>query len=447
MQNQFWQQQQNLFQGPSLQQDVSCDICIIGGGLVGVLSAWKLAKAGFHVILIEAKSAIGLGGTAFSTGKITAQHSAKLSKLPLDQARTYYQFNEQAIAHTLSTLPTSLYTEVQSYVYATTSNGKEQLLQEKKYYQQLNIPHIETTETELPFPIKLALGLKKQYQCNPVELLLYFTQQAIEAGATLYTNSRAIKIYAKQVELENGCHIAFNKLFVCTHYPITSFQNLRTTQLAIYRAYLTASPFTDLLSGQYISLEANGTTVRTAMMGEQAFLLYGGGNHRAGKQSAAAYYDRITHELNKYYDIKEPTYAWSAQDVQTATLLPFIEQVAENIWLATGFDKWGLSNSFGASELLLHFAQQQPHPQAHLFKQSWGPASWGKTLQSVGYISLSLVESYLLHANNPKCTHLGCKTNWNKSDQTWDCPCHGSRFSADGQVIEGPAVYPLKKDT
>lgn len=448
MQESLWLQQQPLFQNATLQQDVNCDVCIIGGGMSGIQTAWKLAEAGIRVVLVEAKPAIGLGITGFSTGKITSQHGAKLYTVPLDKAKVYYNANEVAITSFIEKLPADLYQEVTSYIYATTEAGDQKLQQEIACYEQLGIPFFTTKETELPFPVTSAVGINKQYQCDPVAILRYSAQQAVAAGAEIYTNSRATKVYADKIELENGCHVTFQKLFVCTHFPIAAMQKLRVMQLEIYRSYLTASPILDLMKGQYLSVDDSTRTIRTALYNEQPYLLYGGREHRAGTVSnVQPYYDSLTEELRKYFDISQPTFSWSAQDVQTPTKLPFIEQIADRIFIATGYDKWGLSNSLVASELLLHYATEQPHPAAATFQNIGDFSSWTKALQSVGFIGLSFVEGYLTKPNSPACTHLGCKTTWNKAEDTWDCPCHGSRFSADGQVIEGPAVEPLKLDS
>ncbi|MFF5996229.1 FAD-dependent oxidoreductase [Lysinibacillus sp. KU-BSD001] len=433
-----------------LEEDSQCTVCIVGGGLTGIYSAYLLAKAGVDVLLIEAQENIGLGTTAYSTGKLTIQHSNKYAGFELEEAKLYYQANQQAIASFKEQLPSSLFQSATSFVYTTTEDGKKQLQQEYNRYEQIGIEAFATAETELPIPVTLALGIKNETQIHPVEVLTFLAKEAQQAGARIYTSSRATTITEQFIELENGVRILFEQLLICSHYPITSLQRLYSSKLAINRSYLTAIPVHESLEGQYISIDKPVRTIRTASIHNTLYLLYGGSNHLAGtKTETAIYYDTFEKELQTTFHLSGlPTFYWSAQDVQTPDKIPYVGPLESDssIYIATGYDKWGLSNSLVAGELLTSYIQKEDHiakalyvPTRHMTLQAWQ-----QSFKTAGFIGVEFLNGHLARMDAPKCTHLGCRTRWNEGDNTWDCPCHGSRFDEHGNVIEGPAVYPLK---
>ena len=159
MEKSIWLQQKQLFSTAELKEDRTCEVCIIGGGLTGIYTAYLLAKSGHDVILIEARNEIGTGTTAHSTGKLTVQHGTKYAKLSTSTAQDYYNANRLAIERALQDMPTSLFRNVISYIYATTEQGKTLLQQEYNVYQKIGIPSHATNETELPFDITLAIGI------------------------------------------------------------------------------------------------------------------------------------------------------------------------------------------------------------------------------------------------------------------------------------------------
>ena len=267
MRQSIWLSSKEPFSAPSLQQDLTCDICIVGGGICGVYSAYVLAKQGFSVVLVEALSDVAHGTTAYSTGKLTVQHELIYSKLPLEDARRYYQANQQAIEQVVALKPPSLM-EVTSYIYSATDQGKEQLLKEAQRYDELGIPYTATNEIELPLPITLALGIKNEAQMNPLEFTQHFAQLARQHGAQLFTNTRITTVNVKErtLQTEQQHRITYQKLILCTHYPIESMRNLNVLKLQISRSYLSATKCLDTLQGQYLSIDNPGRTIRTALI-------------------------------------------------------------------------------------------------------------------------------------------------------------------------------------
>ena len=450
MKQSLWLPTDSGFSSPSIQEPIQCDICIIGGGISGVYTAYSLAKEGFKVVLIEALPQFANGTTAYSTGKLTVQHNLIYSKLTPEDGKIYYEANKNAIEKAISE-NSGGFTRATSYLYTSTSQVKEKLLNEAEHYKKIGIPFVATNETELNLPVKLALGIKNEGQINPVQFTNTYVHLARKYGAQLYLNTRitSIELRNNQVRTSNGYTVQYNKLILCTHYPIESIRQLYSIKLQVSRSYLTATKYSQLLEGQYLSIDDQSRTIRSALIDNQPYFIYGGQSHLAGATGETnRFYETLQHELTADFELPPFEYAWSAQDIMTADQVPYIGQLSpddESLYIATGFNKWGLSTSLVAGDLLTDLIKNVPNKASNLFSPH--RSSFGKTLyfmlQTGGVIGKEFIEGYIKRPKAPRCTHLGCKTRWNEADQTYDCPCHGSRYNAEGQVIEGPAVYPL----
>ncbi|WP_339196369.1 FAD-dependent oxidoreductase [Solibacillus sp. FSL R5-0449] len=451
MKQSLWLPTHSDFAAPTLQESINCDICIIGGGISGIYTAYSLAKEGLSVVLIEAMPQFAQGTTGYSTGKLTVQHNLIYSKLSEEDGKIYYEANKRAIEQAASENSTS-FSRATSYVYTATPQGKEQLLNEAESYKKIGIPFEATKEIELSVPVELALGIKNEGQINPVQFTNTYVHLARKHGAQLYLNTRVTKLEMSKncLHTSNDHTVHYKKLILCTHYPIESIRQLYSMKLQIKRSYLTATKYSQLLEGQYLSIDAQSRTIRTALIDNQPYFIYGGQSHTAGSTSDTdPFYETLQHELTKDFELPPYEYGWSAQDVMTADQIPYIGQLSpsdDSLYIATGFNKWGLSSSLVAGTLLTDLIKRIANPATALYSPN--RSNFGKTfyfmLQTGGMIGKELVKGYIDRPDAPKCTHLGCKTRWNVADDTWDCPCHGSRYNAKGEVIEGPAVYPLK---
>ena len=444
---------------PSLPASTTCDVCIIGGGLTGLYTAYVLAKSGVDVVLLEANSHIGHGTTGHSTGKLTAQHSLVyadlIEKLTVDEARLYYQLNQIAVEKALQLLPKESIQQVDSLLYCQTKEGYAQLLKEWNAYKVLNIKANLTTDTELPFPITKALSMPQQAQIHPVEVCNFLVKEALSMGAKLYTSTRVQQLNIPQNSLHtaNDMSVQYNKLILCTHYPIEAFRGLQLFKLSNSRSYMVASKFTDTLKGQYLGVDNPTRSIRTATINGEHYLVLGGANHIAGETTnTEPYYEAIQNEMKAHFD-QDPIYRWSAQDIETPDVVPYVGRITPslpNVFIATGYRKWGISNSFVAGDILSSLITGAGNEDGAIPLYSPARTKFGaqfmQMLKVGGFVAKEFVTGYVKRADTPTCTHLGCKTKWNEADETWDCPCHGSRFNAKGEVLEGPAVHPLKLD-
>lgn len=440
----------------SLKQSIDTEICIVGGGISGIYTAYLLTFEGLNVTLLEGRESLVNGTTGYSTGKLTIQHGDGYSKLleqfSLEEIKVYVQANQKAIENALKVASPSSYNQVNSTLYATTNEGKKKLEKEYDSYKKLGITGYFDEPNELPFSILKSLTIKNEHQINPVLFAQHFAKLAKDLGANIYTSSRVTHIdkSEKTITIENGANVSYKKLILCTHYPIDSIRGLYTVKLQIKRSYLLASPYTKTLKGQYLSVDEDSRTFLTTSVNDQSYLIYGGHNHLAGTvEHTNEIYKKLEKEMVDLFNVSTPQLQWSAQDIFTPDLIPYVGQLTKNedsVFIATGFKKWGLSNSLVAGEILVNELKGLTHPAKHLYSPS--RSNFGEKLTKIlvhtGFITTNYIGGHLTRMNTPRCTHMGCKTRWNDGDQTWDCPCHGSRYSSDGTVLEGPAVYPLK---
>ncbi|MEG0448515.1 MAG: FAD-dependent oxidoreductase [Lysinibacillus sp.] len=445
---------------PTLTSSLKCDVCIIGGGLTGIFTAYTLAKAGIDVVLLEANAHISHGASGHSTGKCTAQqgilYSKLMEKFTLDEVKLYYQLNQQAVDDSLQLLEGEAIRKANSILYSKTELGKEQIIDEWSAYHALTITSELTEETELPFSVKKALIMPHQAQLNPVLASDNIAKKALAAGARLYTNTRVLNLDIQKKELHTNTDVAvqFEKVILCTHYPIEAIKGLQILKLSNSRSYLVASKIKNELDGQYLSVDFPTRSIRTATIQDEQYLLMAGSQHIAGQtEDTKPYYEALQQDFNEYFKLQSPLYQWSAQDVETPDYLPYVGSITPSlpyVFIATGYRKWGISNSFVAGRLLCSLITNDAQMKNAEALYSPSRTSFGDKLLQVmkvgSFISKEFITGYVTRKEAPTCTHLGCKTRWNEADETWDCPCHGSRFFANGQVLEGPAVQPLKLD-
>lgn len=439
--NSLWLTGQTFYKN-ELKNDLQCAVCIVGGGITGIYTAYLLAKAGIKVAVVEAKDHIGHNATAYSTGKLSVQHHAIYSKLSLDAAKLHFQQNYKAINEAVEPLPATIAKKSTSYLYTAAEEGMQPLADEWAMYQKIGIPSFQTNEIELNYQIRNAIAVTTDYQIQPYEFLRFYLKMALDAGAEVYTSARVIKLQHQERQLQTEhFQVRYDKVIIASHYPIESILGLQTTKLTINRSYLSATKSDELLEGQYLQYEDPSRTIRTATIEDESYFIFG-----AAVSPQNEYPEQlITDEVQTVFKLPKPNFLWMNQDVMTPDSLPLIGPITEeeqSLLIATGYNKWGLSQSLVAANLLKQYILQEKDDAFSLYTPS--RTHIGKMILNSLQITEHLIGGYVTRMNAPKCTHLGCKTNWNELEETWDCPCHGSRFAKDGSVIEGPAVYPLQ---
>ncbi|MBM6614756.1 FAD-dependent oxidoreductase [Desemzia sp. RIT804] len=496
----FWTTQQSTPQFPILEENQTTEIGIVGGGMVGIISAYLLAKAGKKVVLIEADRLIN-GVTGHTTAKVTAQHSLiydeLLQTLGEDKARQYYEANISGLEFIQQLIEelniNCAYETKNAFVYAETDKGRKKLEKEATAYQTLGIKGgLAKEKADLPFSIKEALVMYDQAQFDPVHFLTALVQEIVRLGGKIYEHTRATEVIKEKTPLiltENNSLILCQKVILATHYPLNDADGLYFTRLSIHRSYAMVMQGAEKIpEGMYINAEQPTRSIRSVQGDNgEPLLLVSGEGHQTGKSSNQTifHYQDLEAFGKDRFAAQRPLYLWSSQDLQTLDKVPYIGQMTkqtDSILVATGFNKWGMSAGATAGKLLADLILGIENNFSVLFdptrkKVNVADAQTFLTKNSsiakdfvVGKLKQpdkmaaelmpdegGLVEIHgekvgayrdaqsQLHQVSPVCTHLGCTLNWNDAERSWDCACHGSRFSYRGEILEGPAVKPLKQ--
>lgn len=412
-----------------LDRNLTCDVLVIGGGIAGMLTAFLLTQAGCDCVLLEGRR-IGSGTTQNTTAKVTAQHSLIYDKLIKqrgeDVARRYFLANQNAVEgfRHLSTVIPCDFEERTAYLYATAA--PELLEGEQAAYEQLGIPHHVLAHVPLPLDTKGALGMEHQAQFNPLKLL-YGLMPHVNA----YENSFVTDVEGTTAHTPQGSVTAQHIVFA-THYPLVNVPGLYFMKLHQERSYSLALEGAPQPDGMFIGVDG-GFSFRT--YGD--YLLVGGGGHRTGEGPKPTQgYRQLREFTAREYPQAHERYAWAAQDCMSLDHLPYAgvhRPENPNWYVATGFSKWGMTGSLVAADLIADLILHGESADADIFSPHRSMLH-PSLFSNLGTSTVNLVKP------GPRCSHLGCALKHNGQEDSWDCPCHGSRFSATGEVLDGPAT-------
>lgn len=428
----IWEQGAGLPEFPRLEEDLSADVLVIGGGLAGILCAWNLTRAGIDCVLIE-ENRLMHGVSGRTTAKVTTQHGLiydkLLKKFGPERARMYWQANADALDgyRELSKEGSFDFQPQSSYVYA--SNSGEKLERELKACEALKIPAGWEQKLPLPFPVAGAVCFPDQAQLDPMKLAGYLCQ-----GLKIYENTKALSFLGNRVQTSGGT-IAAEKIIVATHFPILNKHGAYFMKMYQQRSYVIAMEYGGELEGMYLDCKENGLSLRRA----GKWLLLGGGGHRTGKPGAA--WELPERAVRDFFPQGKIGARWATQDCMTLDGMPYIGHyslAAPNLYVATGFQKWGMTTSMAAAGILTDLLLNRENPYAPLFSPD------RSMLHKQLLINAGETMNNLLRPTVPRCPHLGCALRWNTAEHSWDCPCHGSRFDGKGKKLNNPATDGMK---
>ena len=432
--NSVWANDITMPQFPSLDHDLNTDVLIVGGGMAGLLCAYELAQKGIDYTLIEADR-ICNGVTRNTTAKLTSQHGLCYDKLirlhGSEAARRYWEANEAAIKE-YGKLAKSIdcdYQTMDNYIYAR--NDFQRLRMEKAALDSLGIPADLVKVTPLPFPVAGAIRFADQAQFHPLKFAA-----AIAKDLHIYEHTPAKEFMGNMVTTD-GVTIQAKKIIIATHFPLINKHGAYFLKLYQQRSYVLALENAGKLDGMYLDAAENGLSFRK--YGD--LLLLGGGGHRTGKQGGG--WRELESFARKYYPNGKEVCRWATQDCMTLDGIPYIGQYSKstpNLFVATGFNKWGMTTSMVAAMILSDLVEGKENPYAYTFRPN------RPILRKQLFLNAAEATVNLLTPTRPRCPHLGCALKWNKQEHSWDCPCHGSRFDADGMLLDNPATGNLNKN-
>ncbi len=434
MASSLWTETTPLPSFQALDGDRKTDVLIIGGGLCGVLCAYYLKKAGIDCLLVEGDR-IGSGTTKNSTAKVTALHSllyaSLLEKEGKEKAQMYFVANQEAVQEykALSeTIPCAFQSQT-AYTYSC--KDPHRLHAEVRALAALGAPASFVEALPLPIETKGAVALKAQGQINPLAFL-----SGISRGLPIYENTFVEKVEGTTAYTKRGS-IKAEKIIIATHFPFLNAYGSYFLKLYQSRSYVLALSGTPEFSGMFIDEDEQGFSFRHA----DSFLLLGGGSHRTGKKGGS--FQALEAFASRHYPKANIQYRWAAQDCMSLDAIPYVgpySALTPRLYVATGFSKWGITGSMVAARLLCAEMANKP--------LSYAPVFSPQRSMLKPQLFLNLLESVvgLATPRTRRCPHLGCALHWNPAEHSWDCPCHGSRFSADGKRIDNPATSDLKKE-
>lgn len=412
----------------TLQNDVKTDVLIIGGGIAGVLCAYMLKSAGVDCVLVEAER-IGGGITKNTTAKITSQHGLIYDKLmrefSLEIAQMYLEANQAALAkyRELCEKIDCDFEQKDSFVYSVNDYNKL----EKELTALQNIRFAAKYVKELPLPIKTAgaVCFENQAQFHPLKFLY-----GISEDLPIYENTKVLA-FEDDAVVTSGGRVKAEKIIVATHFPILNKHGSYFLKMYQHRSYVLALRNAADVNGMYVDESLKGLSFRNC----GNMLLLGGGSHRTGKQGGN------WRELEKFakqnYKNSAVEYRWATQDCMTLDSVPYIGQYSANtpnIYVATGFNKWGMTSAMVSAMLLTDMINGKKNPYTEVFSPS-------RTIIRP-QLAVNAAEAVvnILTPTAPRCPHMGCALKYNPIEHSWDCPCHGSRFTEKGKLIDNPAT-------
>ena len=429
----LWTENIEMPEFPTLEKDIRTQVLIIGGGMAGVLCAYFLQQAGVDYCLLE-KDRICQGVTGHTTAKITAQHGLiyekSLQSMGQERAELFLKANLRAVENykSLGRFLDCDMEETDSYLYSVRERRK--LESEIQALGSLGFQADYTEDTELPFEVEGAIRFPRQAQFQPLKFAA-----GISKNLRIYEHSEVREMTEYFALTEKGS-VAAEKIIIATHFPFINTRGSYYLKLYQNRSYVLACAYGKNLKGMYLEADNIGLSLRNY----EDYLLIGGGGHRSGKEKNN--WDLLRDIAKEYFPEAKERYFWATQDCMSLDKRPYIGPYSKNtpdLFVATGFGKWGMTGSMLSAMILSDLVQEKNNEYSTVFSPSRNMlkpqliSNLGHALVGIGRIG------------GKRCSHMGCVLQWNKEEQTWECPCHGSSFSADGKVLDNPACDGLKK--
>ena len=378
-------------------------------------------------MLIEAERICG-GVTAGTTAKLTLQHGLfcdkMLRRFGTERTAAYIRAQQRAIEEyrrLCEAVPCD-FEERPSVVYSRTD--RERIEREVRALERVGVFAEFTAETCLPFAVTGAVRVEGQAQLHPLKLAFALAQEL-----PIYEHTRALEWRPDGVITDRG-RIRAERVVVATHFPFLRWRGGFFLKMYQHRSYVLGLENVPKMDGMYVDEDSGGLSFR----GCGELLLLGGGAHRTGKRGGG------WRELEAFAGMRYPdarvVERWATQDCMTLDALPYIGQYSRKtpqLYVETGFQKWGMSTSMLSAMLLTELLQGRRSELSELLSPSrsiWRPQLIG----NIGHAALGL-----LTPTAPRCPHLGCALKYNRQEHSWDCSCHGSRFSETGEVLDNPA--------
>lgn len=490
----LWRDRPSPVVGDPLRPDAGPVDVVVGAGITGLTTALLLARAGREVAVVEAET-IGALTTGHSTAKVSLLQGTKFARMldhqSLKVVRAYVDGNLEGQQWLLRFCDDHgvAYQHRDAVTYASTPQQRSALNRELRATHELGLSTRRVDTLDVPFPQYGGVVLREQAQIDPMELLVALVEQIRAHGGTIHQGRRVVGVSTskeRSVRLDDGTQLAADQVVLATGTPILD-RGLYFAKLEPLRSYALAFDLAAdrIPDGMFLSAGSPSRSVRDALSpGGGRRLLIGGSGHDVGRTSSErAHVDELRQWTEKYFPGAAETHAWSAQDYRSHDSFPAIGAMPRgggNVYVATGFDKWGMASGIMAARSIAgQILGGQPSWDKTIGRRITRPRGAGRLAMLNAEVVAAGVRSAVSAgirpvAEQPRegkgavgrrgaipvavsttdgqtcavralCTHMGGVVHWNDNERTWDCPLHGSRFAADGSVIEGPATRPLTR--
>jgi glycine/D-amino acid oxidase-like deaminating enzyme/nitrite reductase/ring-hydroxylating ferredoxin subunit len=476
---------------PALGSDLEVEVAVVGGGIVGITTAFLLSEAGRQVALLEASELVG-GVTGHTTAKVTSLHSLIYADLVDswgdDHARAYGEANEAGLA-TIRRLAAERQIECEleeatSYTYAAEQDDRPRAEREAAVASMLGLPASWHEEPPLPFATYGAVAFSRQARFHPRKYLLPLAASLAESDGLVFEHTKVVSVKGGtpcELRTANGQRIAAEHVVLATHAPIVN-DALLVARATAQRGYAVAVAAGEWIpDGMFISASSPSRSVRGARMDDREVLVVSGEGHPVGEDGNSRDSWRVLERwAREELGGTDVLFRWSTQDYYSVDRVPFVGRLKSHVYTATAFGGWGMTGGTAAALVISDLVNGRESPWASLF-DPWrlkissvpglvrkgahdastlvggrlrqppasesldelGPGAAGIMRLDGERVAAHRDASGQLHVVSATCTHLGCVVAWNDAEASWDCPCHGSRFDIDGTVLNGPATAPL----
>lgn len=480
-----------------LNRDIDTEVCVIGGGIFGITCAYYLSKQGIDVTVLE-QDKICEKVSGYTTAKITSQHNLiykyLIDSVGKEQAKQYFESNEMAIKNIESIVQEEGidcdFERQDAYVYTNDIEELEKIKLENEAVNSLGGKSEFVEKTGLPFGVLGAIKFPNQAQFNPVKYVRGLTDKIIENKGKIYIDTKVIDIkmdedfYNVYTEKENVVRAKF--VIIASHYPFVDKLGYYFLKMYQSTSYVIGVDIHKKgFDGMYINSKEPIFSYRFAKDGDRDILLVGGSDHKTGsKIDLRNAYDILEKEVRKYYPNCEVLYKWNTEDCISLDKIPYIGEFSDfmpNVFVGTGFNKWGMTSSNVAANIIVDMIMGRDNEYEEVFKSKRlhpikNSEEFGNMLKEtvnslvinkfkVKELDFSEIKKDTGHvieldgervgiykdingeifAVKPICSHLGCLLSWNNLDRTWDCPCHGSRFDYRGKNLYNPGIKDLER--
>lgn len=475
---------------PSINEDVSIPVLIIGGGIAGLMCAYNLMKKNIKYILVDG-SKLASGVSANTTAQISIAHD----KLYDDIRKKHGK--KKAIAYLKSQMEglnlikdiiknENIKCDYKDESTILCADDKENIKTLDNQYQIIkDISDINVLDSQGDvLNYKKAIEFKSQFIFNPMKYMMSIIDILINNNIFLYENSKVTKIKKREdnyeIIINDRYKIKAKRIIMACHYPFLNPDNLYFSKIYQSKSYAIAFKSKLKLKANYISLDKPYYYLRTY---DDSTIIIGGSDHFTGIDIDIYKCYQIL--INKIYELDKDVqilYKWYTEDCMPIDSLPFVGKYSNrnpNILLVTGFQKWGFTNSHIAAKNITKMLLSKEYDNIYTTKRYTLIRDLKSTFRMMGHvidgllISKLCVKKYYLDkikigsgkvmsyksANvlvyrqgkdeyiflKNKCTHMGCSLIWNDADKVWESKCHGSIFDKYGHVIYGPALRDLER--